>query len=138
MEKAVKPAIKFDYPRLDFHIRQISDRLDVIAQREDDWDELESKKPNAQALNRARVITEALLDSVISAGYSWLMPFICSDEDGYITLSWHKGKHELHLDITEDEAEYCRVWGIKIDTEMDQGVLSSDNFLRLWEWLIDG
>ena len=79
-----------------------------------------------------------MLDVVISEGQPWLMPFISSDEDGYITVAWHKGEHELHLDITETELEYTKVWGIKIDTEMDEGVLKSENYLELWEWLLDG
>ena len=117
---------------------EISERFDVIAQREDNWDERESKKPSELALNNAKLMMKELLDAVISAGHSWLTPFISSDEDGYITVAWYNGKHELHLEISENEVEYITVWGIKIDTEMDVGVLNRDNYLTLWEWLLDG
>ena len=98
----------------------------------------ESKKPSELALNNAKLMMKELLDAVISAGHSWLTPFISSDEDGYITVAWYNGKHELHLEISENEVEYITVWGIKIDTEMDVGVLNRDNYLTLWEWLLDG
>ena len=81
---------------------------------------------------------EELLGAIIAAGHSWFTPFISSDEDGYITVAWHNGKHELHLEIAENEVEYITVWGIKIDTEMDVGILNRDNYLTLWEWLLNG
>ena len=117
---------------------KIHDQLGAVAQREHNWDDRESKKPSTVALNNAKRLMEELLDSVISAGHSWLTPFISSDEDGHITVAWHKGEHELHLEITDHEVEYVTVWGIKIDTEMDVGVLSRDKCIPLWKWLLDG
>ena len=49
-----------------------------------------------------------------------------------------QGEHQLHLEIAENEVEYIKVWGIRIDTEMDVGVLNRDDYLTLWEWLLDG
>lgn len=124
-------------PVLELQWRQILERFDVITRRDDNWDERGSKKSDELAVRNAKDLMEKLLDAVISEGYPWFMPFISSDEDGYITAAWHKGKHELHLDITETEVEYTKVWGIKIDTEMHEGVLKSDDYLELWEWLLD-
>ena len=117
---------------------KIRGQLDAVAQREDNWDDRESKKPNTVALNNARRLMEELLDSVFSAGHSWLTPFISSDEDGHITAAWHKGEHELHLIITAKQALYITVWGINIENEMDMGVLSRDNYVPLWKWLLEG
>ena len=124
-------------PVLELQWRQILERFDVITRRDDNWDERGSKKSDELAVRNAKDLMEKLLDAVISEGYPWFMPFISSDEDGYITAAWHKGKHELHLDITETEVEYTKVWGIKIDTEMHEGVLKSDDYLELWEWLLN-
>ena len=117
---------------------KIRGQLSAVAQREDNWDEHESKKPSVAVLNNAKRRMEELLDSVISAGHLWLTPFISSDEDGHITVEWHKGEHELHLIITGKQARYVKVWGINIETEMDVEVLSSDNYIPLWKWLLDG
>ena len=119
------------------HRREILDRLDVIAQREDNWDGYESKKPTQSTLNHAEKFVVDLLTSLISAGHSWRMPFISSDEDGYITVEWYEDERELHIQIGENEAEYLQVWGTNIDTDMDEGFLNRDNFLTLWEWLLD-
>ena len=117
---------------------KIRDQLGTVAQREENWDDRESKKPSTIALNNAKRLMQELLDSVFSAGHSWVSPFISSDEDGHITAAWHKGEHELHLEITDHEVEYVTVWGIKIDTEMDVGVLSREKCIPLWKWLLDG
>ena len=117
------------------HRREILDRFDVLVQREDNWDGYESKKPNQLILDHAKFLVIDLLDTIISAQYSWITPFISSDEDGYITVEWYEEEQELHLLIGENEAEYLRVWGTNIDTDMDEGFLNRDNYLALWEWL---
>lgn len=118
--------------------RRISQQFNEIQQWEDNWDGYESKKPNRLSVVHARGLIAELLDAVISAGYLWLTPFICCDEDGYITIEWRKGERELHLDIAEKEAEYVKIWGINIEHEMDVGLLSNEDYLTLWEWLLDG
>ena len=118
--------------------RKISERFDVLTQREDNWDEYDSKKPTKLTLVRAENLIGKLFDSIISAGHPWLTPFISSDEDGFITAAWYEEERELHILIGENEAEYLQVWGTNIDTEMQEGVFSRDNYLTLWEWLLDG
>ena len=118
------------------HRREILDRFDVLAQREDNWDGYESKKPNQLALDHAKFLMVDLLDTIISAEYTWITPFIFSDEDGYITAEWYEEERELHIQIRENEAEYLRVWGINIDSEMCEGFLSRDNYLTHWKWLL--
>ncbi len=117
------------------HRPEILARFNVLAQREDNWDGYESKKPTQLTLVHAKLIIEELLASIISAGHQLLTPFISSDENGYITAEWYEGERELHLLIGENEAEYLQVWGTNIDTEMREGFLSCDNYLALWEWL---
>ena len=117
--------------------REILDRLDVLAQREDNWDGYDSKKPTELVLDRAKHLMEELLNSIVSAGHLWLTPFISSDEDGYVTAEWYKEGRRLHLQIGENEAEYIQVWGTNIDTEMHVDFLNSDDYLTLWEWLLD-
>ncbi len=118
-----------------WHRREILDRFNVLAQREDNWDGYESKKPNQLILDHAKFLVVDLLDTIISAEYSWIAPFISSDESGSITVEWYEEERELHLLIGENEAEYLQVWGTNIDTDMDEGFLNRDNYLTLWEWL---
>ena len=139
-EKFEKVEYKHDFYKeitQDTQRRKISERFDVLAQRKDNWDGYESKKPSQSTLNHAKFLIEELLDSIISAGHPWLMPFISSDEDGYVTAAWHKGERELHLEIEENEVEYTRIWGSNHDMKMEIASLNPDNSLTLWEWLID-
>ncbi len=120
------------------HWPRISERFHTIHQREDNWDEYDSKRPNSLSLSHALSLVKDLLNSVSLAGYLWLTPFISSDEDGHITIEWYKGKHELHIEVRENEAEYIKVWGANIESEMHVDFLSKDSYLTLWEWLLNG
>ena len=120
------------------HRLEILDRFDVLVQREDNWDEYDSKKPTQLTLAHAKHLMEELFDSIIFAEHSWITPFISSDEDGYITAEWYEEERELHIQIGENEAEYLQVWGTNIDTEMHEGFLNPDSYLTLWEWLLYG
>ena len=115
---------------------EIFTRLEVIAQREDDWDGLGSMKPNEISLDRAGHIMVKLFDSIISDEDEWIEPYICSDENGYITVEWYGNERELHLRIEEREVEYIE---IEIDTEMRAHVdtISGDDCFALWKWLIN-
>ena len=115
--------------------RKVSERFAVLAQRENNWDGYGSKKPTELTLSHAENLIEELFDTIISAEHPWIPPFISSDEDGYVTVEWYEEERELHLLVGENEAEYLRVWGTNIDTNMDEGFLNRDNYLALWEWL---
>ena len=116
---------------------EISEQFDILSQREDNWDGRGSQKPTDLTLAHAKGVMSALLDSVISAGHRCDTPSISSDGDGNVTAVWYKNERQLHLQIGEHEAEYFRVWGTNIDTEMDVDFLKPENYLTLWEWLIN-
>lgn len=118
--------------------RKISERFDVLAQREDNWDGYDSKKPTQLTLARAKLPIEEILESIFAAGYPWFMPFISSDEDGNVTAEWYEEERELHLQIGENVAEYLQVWGTNIDTEMREDFIRSEDYLTLWRWLLNG
>ena len=120
-------------------LRDMSERFDVIDQREDNWDGYESKSPNKLSLNNARQFMNEFVDAIISEGDMPLTPsLISSDEDGHITVEWHGEGRQLHLQIEEDEIDYIQVWGPNIDTEMHVDTLHSKDYLTLWKWLIYG
>lgn len=117
--------------------REISERFAVLSQREDDWDERGSKKPTQPILVYAERLIVGLQDIITSAGHKWLTPFISSDEDGYITVSWYREKRTLHIEIEENEAEYTKIWRVNADMKMESDFLDRDNYLTLWKWLLD-
>lgn len=115
--------------------RIIAERFAVLAQREDNWDGYDSKKPTEQILTHARAVIDAFVNTIISNGHVLLTPFISTDEAGHITVQWNKKPRELHLHITQQETQYLKVWGPNINTEMEEGILNSDKYTMLWEWL---
>ena len=76
-------------------------------------------------------------DTITSAGHEWLTPFISSDEDGYITVSWYREKRTLHIEIEENEAEYTKISRINNNIKMEADFLDCNIYLTLWKWLLD-
>ena len=122
-----------EYP---FLLRKIKTRLKEISFRKDDWDGLCSKKPSLQSLSRAHNFLENLIETIIDHGYLWKNPFISSDENGNITIEWHKGKRELHIEVSEETEEYIMVWGTHIEREMHVDLLDEGKYIELWKWLM--
>ena len=120
------------YPSL---LETFKEKLHKIAEREDNWDGKRSKKPSPLVLSQAHNTLEYFLYSVVNSGRLWKPPFVCSDEDGHITIQWNYGDNELHIEIGEDETEYTKVWGVNIEHEMHLSILKEKDFLNLWDWL---
>lgn len=118
--------------------KDILKQFSTLRQREDNWDNFNSKKPNRLSLSHAEGLINDFLDVLIDEGYIWLKPFISSEEDGNVTIEWHKGNHELHIEVNEDEAEYIKVWGTNIENDMHLGSLQKSSYLTLWNWLLHG
>lgn len=116
---------------------EISEQFDILAQREDNWDGRDSRKPTDLTLAHAKEVMNTFLDCVISSGHRFDMPSISSDGDGNVTAVWYKNEHQLHFQIGKHEAEYFKVWGTNIATEMDADFLKPENYVPLWKWLID-
>ena len=114
---------------------RFTEKLHVLNSREANWDGKQSQKPNPNAINRAFVTLDEFLAAVIDTGQVWQTPFLSSDEDGDITISWKNGKQELHIDISEETAEYIKVWGTNIEHEMYVGSLTPSEYTTLWNWL---
>ena len=118
--------------------REILERLAMIAQREDNWDGYDSKKPTELTINRAeRFIKELLDNDFISIRFLLLDPFICSDEDGYITIECYKEKRSLCFDIQEDETTYTKIWRTGANTMTQTDSLNQDNYQQLWDWFLN-
>lgn len=114
---------------------RFKEKLHAIAVREANWDGKDSKAPNSNAINRAMATLDEFLVAVIDNGRAWKTPFVSSDEEGHVTLAWKNGKQELHVDVSEETAEYIKVWGSNIEHEMHVGALKPSEYLRLWDWL---
>ena len=118
-----------------FLLDAFKEKLQKIGEREDNWDGKGSKKPSLLCLSKAHITLENFLYSIVNSGRLWLTPFVSSDEDGHITIQWISGDHELHIEISDEGAEYIKVWGVNIEHEMHLGILKEKEFFNLWDWL---
>lgn len=67
---------------------------------------------------------------------SWRRPHITLSENGEIVFEWWHGNRKITFYFGDHVAEYIKVWGTDIDTEMDSGVLSDDwTLTSVWLWL---
>lgn len=128
------------HPSKNTVLYQILEQLDAVFRWREDWDgeERVAEKPSGQAIDKAKQVVGELLGAVISQSKPLDTPVISYGYDGYISMVWRNGKHELYIEVNEDEIEYVKVWGANIDSEMDAGIPNKDNYLTLWEWLLDG
>lgn len=110
-------------------------QLQKIGGLEDNWDTKGSKKPSDIILCKGHNVLENFLYTIVNAGRLWIKPFVSSDEDGYITIQWNSGNHELHIEISEETIEYIKIWGVSIQHEMHLGILKRKEYLNLWDWL---
>jgi hypothetical protein len=119
----------------------IADRFRVISVRKDDWDKKESKAPSAEAIESAKpVIINAtrILGRFLVPASQPTPPFITTDEEGAVTVQWNYQGRELHLRFTATDAEYTKVWGTNIHSEMEEDYLKDDSLKSLCQWLLYG
>jgi len=124
--------------KLPEHSGKIKVRFAELWRRQENWDEQEAAKPCPKSLSKATAILEELLDVTASNGREWIHPFITTDEDGKVEVLWKRGRHELHIDVEDEEVEYLKVWGANIFDSMSSDFLKSDEYLTLWDWLLRG
>jgi hypothetical protein len=67
---------------------------------------------------------------------SWSSPLITLSETGEVVFEWWHGNRKITLYFGVGQAEFIKVWGTDIETEMDSGVLTDGWALTsLWLWL---
>jgi len=120
-----------------FLLEGFKEKLQKIGERQVNWDSKGSKKPSPIVLSKAHLTLENFLYTIVNSGRLWITPFVSTDEDGHITIQWSCGDHELHIEISEEGAEYIKIWGVNIEHEMHLGILERKEFFNLWDWLTE-
>lgn len=109
-----------------------------LSQLNDDWDGCGSTKPNPAAIQRAMTMLEGFYRTASVAGgapYQWVAPHISASEDGEVVMEWWSGAHKLTVYVGETSAQYLKVWGTNITTQMADGAIEGNQFQGLWLWL---
>ena len=73
---------------------------------------------------------------VADSGRSWIRPNVIADANGDVVFEWWYGKKKLTVYIGDESAEYVKVWGTDIHSEMSEGDAEAISTCRaLWLWL---
>jgi hypothetical protein len=65
----------------------------------------------------------------------WSKPLV-NILDSEIVFEWWHNEKKITVYISSDTAEFIKVWGADIDTEMEEGVAETDSEIEvLWRWI---
>lgn len=133
-------SIKVNRASLDEHVLYPTTRAILsLLNRKDNWDGRGSEAPKLAAVQRALAFVKTfyihaqVTSNVI--GYEWVRPHVSSSEDGEVVLEWWRGDHKLTIYVSSDSADFVKVWGSDIATEMADGPVIGHQFQGLWLWL---
>jgi hypothetical protein len=62
----------------------------------------------------------------VRASSLWLKPHVTADAYGDVVFEWWKDERKLTVYASPDTAEYVKAWGPDIDSQMNDGVVSSE------------
>jgi hypothetical protein len=60
-------------------------------------------------------------------------PHVTADETGGVVLEWWRGTRKLTVYL--NHADYVKVWGPDVNTEMETDELTGANAADVWAWL---
>jgi hypothetical protein len=67
----------------------------------------------------------------------WDEPLITTSPECEIVFEWWAGDRKLTVYCSDEGAEFIRVWGPDIDTQMDEGDAEDETAtLTAWQWLM--
>lgn len=118
----------------DFALSSAKETLWALKSRKRNWDFCDSEAPQVASI----AFADELLDQFYAASRDsglWIDPHFSSSEIGVVTLEWWFDERKLTVYADQQETLYIKVWGADIDNEMEDGVVSEQNRLCLWQWL---
>ena len=100
------------------------------------WNSYDSLAPNSDAVLHAENWIVRLFLEVADLGHTWIQPNVIADANGDVVFEWWHGKKKLTVYIEDKSAEYVKVWGTDIHSEMSEGDAEPISTCRaLWLWL---
>ena len=101
----------------------------------DNWDRHGSPAPRRESVNSALDVVKVFRDSVVRSDGSWTRPHVSANEEGNVVFEWWRGERKLTIYVRSAHVAYIKVWGVDIDTEMEDGRVTDAGFGSLWTWL---
>jgi hypothetical protein len=100
------------------------------------WNGYDAAKPNPASIAHAQAWITQLYRDVRAA--LWIEPHVIADADGDVVFEWWNGQKKLTVYVSPTTAEYVKVEGPDITSDMEDGVIETARDRRdLWQWLLD-
>lgn len=100
-----------------------------------DWDGHGSAAPRRESVESSLAVIPLFRNLVASAGQRWAQPHVSANEDGNVVFEWWQGRRKLTVYVRSAHVTYIKVWGVNIDSEMEDGCVTDKGFASLWIWL---
>jgi hypothetical protein len=101
------------------------------------WNGYDGCAPEYAAVEYAHRWISLLYREVASLEKKWLEPNITASGEGEVVFEWWQRSKKLTIYIGNRSAEYVKVWGPDINTDMEDGQADSPDMRRLlWKWLM--
>lgn len=112
-------------------------KFGALDQLEDNWDGHGSLARSSTMLAEARAALALLHAGALGRNIRWEDLHIGVNERGEITMEWWQGERSLTVFVrSEGSIDYLKAWGTDIETQMEDGSLSSlSDFASLSSWL---
>jgi hypothetical protein len=100
-----------------------------------DWDGHGSAAPRRESVSSSLAVVRLFRNIVVSAGQRWAQPHVSTNEDGNVVFEWWQSTRKLTVYVRSAHVTYIKVWGVNIDSEMEDGCVTDKGFASLWMWL---
>lgn len=103
---------------------------------ENGWNGYHSCAPEYDAVIYADQWIVQMFLEAIALDSIWIEPNVTASEEGEVVFEWWYGTKKLTIYIGNQSAEYVKVWGTDINSDMSDGDARPISTCRsLWEWL---
>ncbi|WP_283745865.1 hypothetical protein [Sideroxydans sp. CL21] len=99
------------------------------------WDGVEVTAVSAKAVANAMALIDQLYSIATQLNIDWNAPNVTASSLGEVVLEWWNHEKKLTLYVDNEQAQYVKVWGDDIDTEMADGPLDETAIAPTLEWL---
>jgi len=103
---------------------------------ENGWNSYDAYAPDYNAVTYADQWLVQMFLATLALDRMWIEPNVTASEEGEVVFEWWHSTKKLTVYIGNQSAEYVKVWGTDINSDMSDGDANPISTCRsLWEWL---
>ncbi len=113
------------------------EEIDALKDLPAGWNGYGAAAPNPTAVRKAKSLLEHICEDAIATSGTWFAPSIIADAFGNVVFEWWEDGRKLTVYVTPTVAEYVKVWGPDMFSDMEDGdIEGAEDRRALWRWLV--